>query len=352
MGTRKRWKQYTVGQYRLGRKRGCAVAFWYNESGKRKQVTLGATNESHARTQLDTFASKAELIKPETDKTIGYLFEQYLIEKVADGKNPKNFLNSWKALAPRFKDALPQTISEDVCRDYARDRFKLGLAPSTVWTELLQLRTLVNWAVKTRRLKSDDARYIWLPQKSNPRERVMTSAEIRGFMENATRPHIQLFFILALTTGARMGAILDLRWSQIDFENGVIDFRGEYVIDPMSHTKRKKRAIQKLTNLATVALLNAKDGSISKYVIEWNGKPVKSIKKSFKTTCEKAGIKGVSPHTVRHTTGTLLRQGASLEVVSEWLGHSNLEITKSVYAKTTPEFFKGAAEFIDRKLSD
>ena len=161
-----------------------------------------AINESHARTQLDTFASKAELIKPEQDKTIGYLFEQYLIEKVADGKDPKNFLNSWKALAPRFKDALPQTISEDVCRDYARDRFKLGLAPSTVWTELLQLRTLINWAVKTRRLKSDDARYIWLPQKSNPRERVMTSAEIRGFMKHATRPHIQLFFILAwIVTG-------------------------------------------------------------------------------------------------------------------------------------------------------
>lgn len=352
MGKRKRWKQYVVGRFRLGRDRGCAVAFWYDENGNRKQVKLGATNESAARTQLDQFAAKAELIKPDSEKTIGYLFEQYLIEKVKDGKKPANFLNSWKALAPRFKDALPQNITEDICRDHARDRFKLGLAPSTVWTELLQLRTLINWSVKTRRLKADDARYIWLPEKSNPRERVMTGEEIRLFMEHATRPHIQLYFVLALTTGARMGAILDLKWSQVDFETGMLDLRGEYILDPMTKTKRKKRAIQKLTRFATVALLKAKEGALSDHVIEWNGKPVQSIKTSFKTTCKKAGIKGVSPHTVRHTTGTLLRQGASLEVVSEWLGHSNLEITKSVYAKTTPEFFEGAAEFMDQKLGN
>ena len=352
MGKRKRWRQYAVGKYRLGRHRKCAVAFWYDESGNRKQVKLGQTNESAARTALDQFAAKAELIQPPDEKTIGHLFEQYLTEKVKDGKNPKNFLNSWKALAPRFKEAIPQNITEDICRSYAKDRFKLGLSPSSVWTELLQLRTLINWSVKTRRLKADDARYVWLPNKSKPRERVMSSEEIRSFIEHATTPHIKLFFIMAFTTGARMSAILEMKWDQIDFENDVIDLRGEYVYDPMSKTRQKRRAIQKLTRYAKAALLNAREGSISKYVIEWNGKPVKSIKKAFKRTCDKAGIEGVSPHTVRHTTGTLMRKDAPLEVVSEWLGHSDLEITKRVYAKTTPEYFEGAAQIIDQNLSD
>lgn len=352
MGKRKRWRQYHVGKFRLGRHRGCAVAFWYDESGKRKQVTLGQTNESAARTALDKFASKAELIQPADEKTIGYLFEQYLIEKVKDGKNPKNFLNSWKALSPRFNEMLPQNITEDICRDYARERFALGLAPSTVWTELLQLRTLINWSIKTRRLKADDARYVWLPNKSKPRERVMTSDEIKAFIQHATTPHIKLFFIMAFTTGARSGAILEMKWDQIDFESDVIDLRGEYLYDPMSKTRRKRRAIQKLTRYAKAALLDAKAGALTKYVIEWNGKPVKSVKKAFKRTCEKAGIEGVSPHTVRHTTGTLMRKDVPIEVISEWLGHSNIEITKSVYAKTTPEYFENAAQFIDQNLSD
>lgn len=352
MGERKRWRKYEVGKYRLGRHRRVAVAYWYDESGKRHQVKLGETVESAARTALDQFAAKAELIRPDDEKTCGVLFEAYLIEKIKDGKKSVNFLNSWKALAPRFKDALPQHITEDICRDYARERFELGRAPSTVWTELLQLRTLINWAVKTRRLKADHARYIWLPSKSKPRERVMTSAEIESFMLHAKTPHLKLFFILALTTGARSGAILEMKWSQVDFETGVLDLRGEYIYDPMSKTRRKRRAIQKLTNLAKAALLEAKEYSISDFVIEYNGKGIKAIKKSFARTCKKAGIEGVSPHTVRHTTGTFLREGVPLEVVSEWLGHSNLEITKSVYAKTTPAFFDDAAKFIDGKLAN
>ena len=350
--TRKRWRRYTVGKYRLGRDRGRAIAFWFDEGGKRHQAALGPTNESSARTALDQFAAKAELIQPEGVQTIGTLFEAYLIEKLKDGKSKRNFLNSWKALAPRFKDMLPQNITEDICRDHARDRFALGLAPSTVWTELLQLRTLINWSVKTKRLKPDLARYIWLPNKSRPRERVMTNEEIKAFLEHATTPHIQLYFILAFTTGARMSAILEMKWDQVNFETHTLDLRGEFIYDPMLKTKRKRRAIQKLTKFAHAALLSAKAGSISEYVIEWNGRPIKSIKKAFKRTCERAGIEGVSPHTVRHTTGTLLRQGVRLEKVSEWLGHSNLEITRQVYGKTTPEFFEDTVEFIDEKLTN
>lgn len=352
MRKRKRWKSYHVGPYRLGQKEGRAVAFWYDENGRKKQTTLGATNESAAKTQLDQFAANAELIMPAEQKTVGELFEAYLIEKEKDGKNLTNMLNSWRVLAPRFKDAIPKTITEDTCRDYARDRFELGLAPSTVWTELLQLRTVINWAEDTKRLKEDDAPYIWLPRPSLARERYMTGDEIKAFMKHATTPHIQLFFIMALTTGARSGAILDLKWDQIDFEAGIIDLRGEYKIDPMKKVKKKRRSIQRLTSIARAALLKAKEGRQTDYVIEWNGSRVKSIKKSFKRTCQRAGIEGVSPHTVRHTTGTLMRQKVSLEVVSEWLGHSSPQITKEVYAKTTPEYFDDAALFLDDDMLD
>jgi integrase len=40
------------------------------------------------------------------------------------------------------------------------------------------------------------------------------------------------------------------------------------------------------------------------HVIEYHGKPVASIKKGFREVCVTAGIKGVSPHILRHTAAT------------------------------------------------
>ena len=41
-------------------------------------------------------------------------------------------------------------------------------------------------------------------------------------LEHAIQPHLRLFLILAITTGARKSALLELKWKQVDMQNRII----------------------------------------------------------------------------------------------------------------------------------
>ena len=58
-------------------------------------------------------------------------------------------------------------------------------------------------------------------------------------LRSAHRPHIKLFIIIAMTTGARKGAVLDLTWDRVDMDGGVIDFH-----NPEMFITKKKRSVR------------------------------------------------------------------------------------------------------------
>ena len=72
------------------------------------------------------------------------------------------------------------------------------------------------------------------------------------------------------------------------------------------------------------------------------GKPLGSIKDSFKRALKKAGIKDFTFHDLRHTFAShLVMNGVDLYVVQRLLGHSTIELTQR-YAHLDPRQFKEA----------
>ncbi|WP_366654325.1 tyrosine-type recombinase/integrase [Fodinicurvata sp. EGI_FJ10296] len=88
-------------------------------------------------------------------------------------------------------------------------------------------------------------------------------------------------------------------------------------------------------------------------VLTFNGKPIKSVKKSFATACRNARLIAltndndengnaiytvdVSPHTLRHTCGTWqARKGVLLWEIAGYLGHA-MSRTTELYAHHHPE---------------
>jgi integrase len=98
-------------------------------------------------------------------------------------------------------------------------------------------------------------------------------------------PHVQLFVILAMTTGARMGALLGLTWDRVDFEGGTID-----LIDPTRVQTKKHRPRVPMNATARAALSEAREGAQTRYVIEWSGKPIKSVKKGLEAAGRRSGL--------------------------------------------------------------
>ena len=88
-------------------------------------------------------------------------------------------------------------------------------------------------------------------------------------------------------------------------------------------------------------------GIAKQHFVEFNGRPVKSVKTAFKTAVSLSGLEGkISPHTLRHTAATWLMQiGVSTWEAAGFLGMSEKTL-RDVYGHHHPDYLHGAAKAI------
>jgi integrase len=87
--------------------------------------------------------------------------------------------------------------------------------------------------------------------------------------------------------------------------------------------------------------------------VEWNGKPVKSVKNAFSRAVEVAGLDltdgNVTPHTLRHTAATwLMQRGVDPWEAAGFLGMS-VKVLIDTYGHHHPNHMRDAANAITRK---
>jgi integrase len=82
-------------------------------------------------------------------------------------------------------------------------------------------------------------------------------------------------------------------------------------------------------------------------VFTYQGKPLRDIRTAFKLACQRANIKNLRFHDLRHTFATrLVLSGVDLATVSKLLGHSSIQMTMR-YSHPTPEALKKAVDTLD-----
>lgn len=269
-------------------------------------------------------------------------------------------------------DATVSSITPQVLKRYGRQRIRKSrtyqtkngekvvinekpISTGTIRRELVVLSAAINHAIENGRLTS--APKIVLPPMGQNKTRYLEPAEIEKLIACAPEPHTRLFIQLAINTGARKGALLDLTWKQVDFANRIIYLNPEDRIQT-----NKRRAIVPMNKLLYGVLqeTKAKQELAAKKlseetgkrveacacVIDYNNLPVKNIRTGFRRSCERAGIKGVTPHTLRHTAGTLMAlAGVDLFLIAKVLGHS-VQKTTELYAHFRPDYLRGAVDVL------
>lgn len=349
----KRWRKYSAGpngKYRLGQLHGEAVVCWRDAPGaKPHRRRLGVFTEVEGRAKLDNFARGVTLLRERETKTVEDVWDAYKADREKDGKLIANFDNDWKALKPRFASMNVDAVEADVCRDYAEARDKLGKSASTIWTELTRLRSCLNWAFKRNVIGIKP--YVWVPTKPDGRTRVMTEEEVLALLDACKMPHVKLFVVMAISTAGRSGAICQLKWDKIDFEAGTIDLRSSVKPNVLTKRVQKGRAFVAMTAEARAALTEAKQGALTDYVIEWDGEPVKKVRKAFMAAVKAAKLEDVTPHVLRHTVISWLDEdGIPMERISKLAGHRDVNTTRKIYAKPGVKVLKPAADIIDLRL--
>jgi integrase len=72
-------------------------------------------------------------------------------------------------------------------------------------------------------------------------------------------------------------------------------------------------------------------------------------RRSFRSIMKRAGLPRIRFHDLRHTSASLLLMaGENIKVVSERLGHEDIEITLKTYSHVLPTMQKAAAEKMNR----
>lgn len=176
-------------------------------------------------------------------------------------------------------------------------------------------------------------------------------------IETSRRPlrHIARFILIGLYTGTRAGAIASASpypnegRSYVDLEYGIF-----YRLAQGNRTTKKRQTPVPLPDRLLAHLRRwARLGIAKGHFVEWNGRPVSSVKTGFRSAVRIAGLDltvgNVTPHTLRHTAATwLMQRGIDPWKAAGFLGMS-LEVLLDTYGHHHPEFLREAAAAITSK---
>lgn len=288
--------------------------------GKTQRISLRTKDRSVAERELK------DLTAPAKADIIGNIMEAYIEDKKEAGKRSINAMRaSWKALKPTFGHLRPDQVTRPLCRDYAKLRHKGGVGDGTVIKDLGVLKAALGWA------KQAGNAVFEMPPQPPPRDRYLTRQEVEKLWNAAESAHVELFIKLAWATAGRASAILELTWDRVDFERGNIRLS-------TGAAGQKGRAFVPMTDTLRTALSEAHRVRTTDYVIEWGGAPIKNVAKGFQRAAQRAKIKNISPHIIRHSSAVrMVTEGVDLYEVGQFLGHTDPRITYKTYARFRPE---------------
>lgn len=194
---------------------------------------------------------------------------------------------------------------------------------ATVHRELSFLRRILNVALSSEwilRNPFEQGEPLIKPGDEKPREKIISPEEEDRLLAacDGERSHLKAIIICALDTGMRRGEVFKLKWSDIDFENGLVTIQA-------FNTKTMRQRQVAMTERLIEELR-----PLSEYMTRQQ--LVFGIRTSVKTAFNKAKIAAGVPdlrfHDLRHTHATrLVTAQMPLSEVGRVLGHTQPSTT-------------------------
>lgn len=244
-----------------------------------------------------------------------------------------------------------------------------GLSERTLLHIFRVVHTSLVQAVQWQLVERNVAQAIQPPKPEKNEMDAVTPEDVDHILAAANGTEIEVPVVIALGTGMRLGEILGLRWSDIDFENESLRVRQTVNVDrtfgtPKSYRSRRSIPLPKFllkvlkTQRARQSELRLVAGSAWQdhdlVVTRADGSPMdpRRVSRLFTALAKEHGF-DFTFHGLRHAYASLmLASGVDLKVTSELLGHSTIGITADLYTHVTERLRKDAAHKLDTLLGD
>lgn len=251
--------------------------------------------------------------------------------------------NVKKYIIPFFQNAHLADIRQIDIQNYfnnVKNPDGTPLAKSTLDKQKMILKAIFDAAIDNDLCIKNPVKNIKYKNVSDKVEKhVYTKEQAQKVMRYA-REIGEIGVCIMLETGIRRSELLGLQWSDIDtsqrvmhIQRAVVQTRGEILID-----KPKTETSDRWIPLSTEFVLwIASLQHSGKYVIGTDEPQspstyAKSFSRFMRKVSAEEDVPVLSPHELRHTFGTLLREsGVDIYTIQRIMGHSDISVTASVY---------------------
>jgi integrase len=248
---------------------------------------------------------------------------------------------------------------------------RAGLSASSVRTIYAVLRAALDVAVRDGLIQRNPAALVKRPAVERKDAGYLSAQQAEALLEAVRGDRLEALYRVMLATGLRRGEALALHWRDVDLDAAVVRVRwtlsrtsaglelGEPKTEksrrtvplpvPAVETLRAHRKRQAAEQLAAGSLWQASGLVFTSEI----GTPLepRNVLRRFEALAERAGLRGVHLHTLRHSAASfLLAAGTHTKVVQEHLGHSSYAITADIYSHVAPAQQREAADKLGQAI--
>jgi len=361
------------------------------KNGKRVRTRRTAKNLTDAkkiRSELISLAAKGELTAKSTTRISEY--SSYFIQNIKRGRIKDSTLADYQARLKRH--LLPYlgqlTLGSIRAADIQRWMMLLknaGYAVATINSARRLLHSVLHQAIREELIYRNPVE-LTDPFRKQVGEKTSVQPawskdEAIAALRTARDSEFDLFLNIALFTGMRRGEILGLCWDEVDIDKGQISITGtlkelrkvlpsgQAVVvlkkdSPKTEASKRTvglpwpvaQAIMRHREFQKLRQLESPNWQESNFVFtSRTGTAVypSNFLNRFKRFLAANGLRQIRIHDLRHTMAQLaLSGGVRIEAVTETLGHTRIDTTKTIYASRVSQLAIDAPHQLAEVLID
>ncbi|HHV54517.1 MAG TPA: site-specific integrase [Firmicutes bacterium] len=338
-----------------------------------------------ARTRKEAEAKMAEIldqlnkgtyVEPSKKTLAEFLREDFIPHLQAKGRSPSTVrgyqINIEQHIIPHLGDLPLEKIAPIHIEGWLNTvTLTNGGRPTArslqYWRAILH--RALEYAVEMDLLPRNPVDKVKPPKVERRKPESFSREELEKILDAAKSSRYYALIATAAMTGARLGELLALRWDAVDFEQGTITIRRTLLDTGNQRTGREPffKETTKDNEIRVVPMAAPLVSILKNWRKRWieermaigggyfdrfnlvfpteTGWPMSesNINRDWKVIFEKAGVRKLSPHKLRHSFATrALDAGADLDTVAAILGHSSVLVTKQFYVDSREEAKKSA----------
>lgn len=204
------------------------------------------------------------------------------------------------------------------------------------------ISAIMKLAIEEEKISENPAIGVALPKYIGKEKEIWNPEELRKFLDAAKKDRLHLLYRLMAECGLRRGEALGLRKSDCNLKSNFISIRQQvitinsrpFITTPKTLASRRDIPITEDLSASLRDMIEKDVGNCELLFHTANNTPIspRNFERAYKKLVERAGIRYLSPHSLRHSFCTdLCHSGVDMKTNQVLMGHSDPSVTLRVY---------------------